>query len=224
MIRVLVVDDDFRVAQLHASYVARLDGFEVVGTANSAAEALRLADETRPDLVLLDEYLPDVPGSSIARRLGAAVIVVSAAEDAASVRRALAGGALNYVLKPFPPQVLAERLRAFERFWTLLDKDVQLDQTAVDRALQSLRIADTPATVVRKGRSPVTSDAVSDTLRSTDGALTAAEVAERTGVSRATAQRYLSDLARAGRVRLTLRYGSTGRPEHCFEWLGRSGR
>jgi response regulator of citrate/malate metabolism len=224
VIRVLVVDDDFRVAQLHASYVARLDGFEVVGTANSAAEALRLADETRPDLVLLDEYLPDAPGSSIGRRLGAAVIVVSAAEDAASVRRALAGGALNYVLKPFPPQVLGERLRAFERFWTLLAKDVQLDQTAVDRALQALRIADTPATVVRKGRSPVTSDAVSDALRSTDGALTAAEVAERTGVSRATAQRYLSDLARAGRVRLTLRYGSTGRPEHCFEWLGRSGR
>ena len=224
MIRVLVVDDDFRVAQLHASYVARLEGFEVVATANSAEEALRLADETRPDLVLLDEYLPDAPGSSIARRLGAAVIVVSAAEDAASVRRALAGGALNYVLKPFPPQVLVERLRAFERFWTLLDKDVQLDQTAVDRALQSLRIADTPATVVRKGRSPVTSDAVSDALRSTDGALTAADVAERTGVSRATAQRYLSDLARAGRVRLTLRYGSTGRPEHCFEWLGRPGR
>jgi response regulator of citrate/malate metabolism len=224
VIRVLVVDDDFRVAQLHASYVARLDGFEVVGTANSAAEALRLADETRPDLVLLDEYLPDAPGSSIGRRLGAAVIVVSAAEDAASVRRALAGGALNYVLKPFPPQVLVDRLRAFERFWTLLEDDVQLDQTAVDRALQALRIADTPATVVRKGRSPVTSDAVSDTLRSTDGALTAAEVAERTGVSRATAQRYLSDLARAGRVRLTLRYGSTGRPEHCFEWLGRSGR
>jgi response regulator of citrate/malate metabolism len=224
VIRVLVVDDDFRVAQLHASYVERLEGFEVVGTANSAAEALRLADEAGPDLVLLDEYLPDAPGSSIARRLGAAVIVVSAAEDAASVRRALAGGALNYVLKPFPPQVLAERLRAFERFWTLLAKDVQLDQTAVDRALQALRIADTPATVVRKGRSPVTSDAVSDALRSTDGALTAAEVAERTGVSRATAQRYLSDLARAGRVRLTLRYGSTGRPEHCFEWLGRSGR
>jgi response regulator of citrate/malate metabolism len=224
VIRVLVVDDDFRVAQLHASYVARLEGFEVVGTANSAAETLRLADETRPDLVLLDEYLPDAPGSSIARRLGAAVIVVSAAEDAASVRRGLAGGALNYVLKPFPPQVLVERLRAFERFWTLLEKDVQLDQTAVDRALQALRIADTPATVVRKGRSPVTSDAVSDALRSTDGALTAAEVAERTGVSRATAQRYLSDLARAGRVRLTLRYGSTGRPEHCFEWLGRPGR
>ncbi len=221
MIRVLVVDDDFRVAQLHASYVARVEGFEVVAVAHTAADAIRLATEHEPDLVLLDEYLPDEPGSDIAGRLRAAVIVVSAAEDPSTVRRALTAGALNYVLKPFPPQVLVDRLQAFARFWRLLDDEAQLDQTAVDRALQALRAADTPAAVVRKGRSPVTSDAVTAVLRSTDGSLTAAEVAESTGISRATAQRYLSDLARDGRVRLTLRYGSTGRPEHCFEWLGR---
>ncbi|NUR08430.1 MAG: response regulator [Nocardioidaceae bacterium] len=217
----LVVDDDFRVADLHASYVGKVDGFEVVGVAHTATEALSLAEERSPDLVLLDEYLPDAPGSGIAGRLGAAVIVVSAAEDAPAVRRALAAGALNYVLKPFPPQVLVDRLHAFARFWRMLDADAQLDQTAVDRALQSLRAADTPAAVVRKGRSPVTAEAISDVLRTADDALTAQDVADATGVSRATAQRYLSDLARDGRVQLTLRYGSTGRPEHCFEWLGR---
>jgi len=76
----------------------------------------------------------------------------------------------------------------------------------------------------RKGRSPVTSEAIGEVLRAAQDALTAIEVAEATGVSRATAQRYLSDLARDGLVRLTLRYGSTGRPEHCFEWLGRRNR
>ena len=221
MIRVLVVDDDYRVAQLHASYVDQVDGFTVVGAAQTAADAVSLAEELHPDLVLLDEYLPDAPGSSIQHRLGAAVIVVSAAEEPAVVRRALAAGAVNYVLKPFPPGVLVDRLHAFRRFWRMLGSDAQLDQTAVDRALQALRTADAPAATARKGRSPVTSEAISDALRSADDALTAAEVAELTGVSRATAQRYLSDLARDGRVQLTLRYGSTGRPEHCFEWLGR---
>ena len=223
MIRVLVVDDDFRVARLHASYVAQLADFEVVGTAHTAAEALELAERLAPDLVLLDEYLPDAPGSSIMRRLGAAVIVVSAAEDSPTVRRALAGGAVNYVLKPFPPSVLVERLHAFGRFWRSLEADIHLEQTAVDHALQALRAADSPTALVRKGRSPVTADAISDVLREAEDALTALEVAEATGVSRATAQRYLADLARDGRVQLTLRYGSTGRPEHCFSWLGRRG-
>jgi len=48
MIRVMVVDDDFRVARVQASYVARVPDFEVVGTAHSAAEAVRLAAEAAP--------------------------------------------------------------------------------------------------------------------------------------------------------------------------------
>ena len=223
MIRVLVVDDDFRVAQLHASYVDQAEGFEVVGQAHTAEEALRLSARLHPDLVLLDEYLPDASGSSIVGRFEAAVIVVSAAEDSAVVRRAISAGAVNYVLKPFPPSVLVDRLHAFARFWRQLEKGAHLDQTAVDRALQALRAEDSPVAATRKGRSPVTSEAIVDALRSAGDALTAIEVAEATGVSRATAQRYLSDLARDGLVRLTLRYGSTGRPEHCFEWQGRRG-
>lgn len=220
MIRVLVVDDDFRVAGLHASYVDSLPDFTVVGRAHTAADALRAAEELAPHLVVLDEYLPDGSGSALVGRLGAAVIMVSAASDAGAVRRALAAGALNYVLKPFPPGELLDRLQAFRRFWVLLDGAAHVDQTTVDRALQAIRSGDSPVASVRKGRSVVTSESIADVLRRADEPVTALEVAEATGVSRATAQRYLSDLSRDGRVRLTLRYGSTGRPEHRFEWVG----
>lgn len=50
--------------------------------------------------------------------------------------------------------------------------------------------------------------------------LSAAEVATATGVSRATAQRYLSALADAGKVELVPRYGVPGRPEHRYRWVG----
>ncbi|GAA1598954.1 response regulator [Kribbella hippodromi] len=216
---VLVVDDDFRVANLHASYVGRVPEFEVVGIAHTAADAMRIAEQTDPDLVLLDEYLPDAPGSAIIRSLGAAVMMVSAANDTETLRRAITLGAINFLLKPFPPQMLADRLTAFARFRALLDNgDEGLDQTAVDRALGALRGGDSPPGAVPKGRSAVTADSIRDTLRTADGPLTAAAIATRTGVSRATAQRYLSDLVRGNRVELTLRYGTTGRPEHLFVW------
>ncbi|GAA1567035.1 MULTISPECIES: response regulator [Kribbella] len=220
-IGVLVVDDDFRVAGVHASYVERVPGFRVVGVAHTAADAMRTAEETEPDLVLLDEYLPDAPGSAIIRTLGAAVIVISAADDAETVRRAVALGAINYLVKPFPPQVLADRLTAFARFRQQVDGDRRLDQNAIDRAFGALREGDSSAGALPKGRSAVTADAIRDALRSADEPLTAAAIADLTGVSRATAQRYLSDLVRADRVELTLRYGSTGRPEHRFAWRGR---
>jgi response regulator of citrate/malate metabolism len=220
MIRVLVVDDDFRVAQVQGSYVTRVPDFEVVGTAHTAAQAVRLARELRPDLVLLDEYLPDATGSSVISLLDAAVIVISAADDAATVQRALGRGAINYLLKPFAPSVLVDRLNAFARFHRLLAGDRRLDQTDVDRAMVVLHEGDSPTATMPKGRSAVTADSIREALKSSSEAMTAQAIAEAIGVSRATAQRYLSDLARAGRVDLTLRYGTTGRPEHRYEWLG----
>lgn len=220
MIRVLVVDDDFRVAQLHADVVARVDGMEVVGVAHTGAAALELAEQHRPHLVLLDEFLPDVRGSSLIGRLEASVILISAADDAAVVRRALAAGAVNVVLKPFQPTVLVARLAAFARFWAKLEGSGHLDQTAVDRVMGMLHEGDSPTASMPKGRSAVTADAIRDALRSAADSMTAAEVGEATGVSRATAQRYLADLTAAGRAELSLRYGTTGRPEHRYSWRG----
>lgn len=217
-IKVLVVDDDFRVARLHAEIAARVPGLEVVGVVHTGADALAAAAEHRPDLVILDEYLPDERGSSLIRRLDAAVLMVTAADDLAVVRRALTAGALNVVLKPFKPPVLAARLAGFVKFWAALEGGGPVEQRALDSALALLHEGDDPASSLPKGRSPVTADAIREALVAAAEPLTAAEVAEVTGVSRATAQRYLSDLARSGRVELSLRYGTTGRPEHRYAW------
>src|SRR5690349_7397174 len=69
MIRVLIVDDDFMVAKVHSGYVAKTPGFEVVGVAHTGADAVHAAEELRPDLVLLDIYLPDMDGVTVLRSL-----------------------------------------------------------------------------------------------------------------------------------------------------------
>ena len=62
MIRVVVVDDDFRIAGIHAAYVDKVDGFAAIAQAHTAAEAVAAVERLRPDLLLLDLYLPDEHG------------------------------------------------------------------------------------------------------------------------------------------------------------------
>jgi response regulator of citrate/malate metabolism len=221
MITTLVVDDDYRVAGIHAAYVARVDGFQVVGQAHTAAEALRLAAEAAPDLMLLDLYLPDGDGLGVMRRLNERsghhpdVLAVTAARDVSSVRTAIQLGAVNYLVKPFPFAALRDRLAAYRDLRTRLAELTEADQEDVDALLGLLRGPSLPPRPA-KGHSAPTLALVREAIRVAGRDLSAAEVAELVGISRPTAQRYLSYLVEHGVVHLQLRYGSTGRPEHRY--------
>lgn len=216
-LRVLVVDDDFRVAELHASGLEELPWCEVAGRATTLAEAVRILAHGGVDLVLADEYLPDGSGMELIGTSDASVLMVTAADAPETIARALTRGAVGYLRKPFKMPELIERVAAYARFREAL-AEVGPDQGGIDRVLGLLRPAPAPRPLP-KGRSPVTESAVVSLLRDAPAPVTAAVVASEIGVSRATAQRYLSDLSAEGRVRLTLRYGATGRPEHNYEWV-----
>jgi response regulator of citrate/malate metabolism len=218
VIRVLVVDDDYRVADLHAQMVSKVSGFAVAGVAHSAAEARSMVASEQPDLVLLDMYLPDGLGTELVPELGTDVLMVTADSDAASVRMALGVGVVNYLVKPFPASQLVDRLTAYARYREHLSGRSALDQVEIDRAARLLREGDLVEGAVPKGRSPQTARLVAEELRASKEPLTAADVATSLGLSRPTAQRYLADLAAAGRAEVTLRYGTTGRPEHRYTW------
>ena len=227
MIRVVVVDDDFRIAGIHAAYVDKVDGFQAIAQAHTAAEAVGAVDRLRPDLLLLDLYLPDEHGLDLVARLRGEghppvdVIVITAAKDADSVRAAMQGGALHYLLKPFSFPALRDKLLSYAQMRSRLSALHEPDQRNLDRVFGALRAQDQLAGA--KGRSAHTLEAVERLLTSGGQELSAAEVAEMTGMSRATAQRYLSHLHEVGRVEIRLRYGSGGRPEHRYRWCRASG-
>jgi response regulator of citrate/malate metabolism len=221
MIEVLVVDDDVRVADVNAAYVAKIPGFRVAAKAHSAAEALRLVEEFPVDLVLLDHYLPDETGLAVVRRLRERghqtdVIMVTAARDVATVQAAMRHGALQYLVKPFSYAGLRAKLDAYAILRRTLDGGGEAEQAEVDRIFGALSA--TPAPELPKGHSPTTAELVRRALMGAEGPLSAQELADRTRLSRQTAQRYLKLLERSGRVRLSLKYGDTGRPEHRYEW------
>src|SRR4051812_29394601 len=126
------------VAKVPAGFVAALDGFEVVATASTGAQALEEVGRLQPHLVLLDVYLPDMTGLEVLRRLRADgssvdVIVISAARDVDSIRSALHGGVLNYLVKPFDRATFEARLRDYAALHTELTEAEEVGQGDVDR-------------------------------------------------------------------------------------------
>jgi len=117
MATVLVVEDERKLRDLVRSYLERA-GFTVLST-GSGAEAISMAAEGAPDLVVLDLGLPDVPGETVARELrsGSEVpILMLTARTAEEDRiRGLELGADDYVTKPFSPRELVLRVQAILR-------------------------------------------------------------------------------------------------------------
>ena len=104
-IRVLVVEDDPRIADMHRFFVEKVNGFEVAGIALNLDQARELSALLDPDLILLDLYMPDGNGMDLLRELRGEgrevdVILITAARHAGDVQKALRAGAFDYLIKP----------------------------------------------------------------------------------------------------------------------------
>ncbi|MBB5781995.1 response regulator [Nonomuraea jabiensis] len=221
MIDVLVVDDDFMVAKVNSGFVSQVDGFRVIGTASTGEQALDRIAALRPDLVLLDLYLPDVFGLEVITRMRAAghdcdVIVISAARELDAVRGAARRGVSNYLLKPFDFDDLRVRLERYAAQRAALGTTVITSQADVDRLLAAGG-SPVPA-ALPKGMSVETAELVKRVLTETGGTLSATECATQVGISRVSARRYLEHLTAIGAAEVSLRYGGTGRPERRYRW------
>jgi response regulator of citrate/malate metabolism len=215
---VLVVDDDFLVAQIHTRFVERTPGFRVVGVAATAQAALDEVERLAPDLVLLDVHLPDRTGIEVLRTLRAAgndvgVVMVTAAREADTVRAASAGGAAHYLVKPFEYDDLRVRLEAFARTQRALADTGPAGQQDIDAVFAppvASRTAELP-----KGLSAPTAEVVLGALAAA-GELSAGECAAEVGISRVSVRRYLEYFVERGLADVRLKYGGAGRPERRY--------
>ncbi|KAA1417058.1 response regulator [Nocardioides humilatus] len=227
-VRVLVVEDEVRAAEAHASYVARVPGFVVAGVAHSIADTMRLLDSERTqgrpvDLLLLDMHLPDGHGLGLLTGVRSAghlcdVIAVTAARDTDVVRHAVAQGVVLYLLKPFTFATFRTKLEQYAAYRdSLAAAPREVVQDEVDRLLGSLR--PTGTTPLPKGMSAETLRDVTTAVRAALDGLSASEAAAAVGISRVTARRYLEHLAATGLTDRQPRYGgSGGRPEVAYRW------
>ena len=234
-IRTLIIDDDVAVAGIHHGFLLARGGFEVLAMAHTGQHGLDLAADLKPELVLLDIHLPDMTGLEVLHRLRTRqddvdVLVITASRELDTVRGAMAGGVLNYLVKPFTSQALNDRLDEY----LLLRRELAaglvagpLDQDHIDRLVAPSRrtVPEAAAEAVGaaaarlpKGLSRPTLDAVIEALGASPEDVSAAGMALQLGLSRVSARRYLEYLVAQGSVRLTPRYGAAGRPENRYLW------
>ncbi len=226
MIRTVIVDDDAAARALHGRFVAATPGFAVVGSVGSGLDALQRAGDG-VDLVLLDMRLPDISGVEVLHRLrtlgagGPDVLVISSSQDQVTVRQALAAHVIGYLVKPFTEEVLRRRLETYRverRARTDAERDLALSQGEIDRLLGTgtVRVPAAAAPAgLPKGLAPVTLERVRAALDPV-AFVSASEVADACGLSRATAQRYLEHLVATGVIDLAHRYGARGRPRILY--------
>lgn len=227
--RVLIVEDEELTAQTYADYIARLPGFTVarrVGTLDAArrltAAALDRDGRFPFDVVLLDMHLPDGHGLDLLRQLRAAgfqggVLALTAATEVSVVRRAIALGVVQYLVKPFGYEEFADRLTGFRSAAALLSGHGRVaGQEQIDDVFRLGRRRGEET--LPKGLTDATLRTVVDAVRDADGGRSASEVGALLGMSRVTARRYLEHLERLGRVSRRARHGGRGRPEQEYLW------
>ena len=150
MIEVLVVRRRrLHVARIHTGFVERTSGFTLTGTAHTGAEALEAAARLQPDLVLLDVYLPDVSGLDLLGDLREAapevdVLVISAAREADTVRRALRGWIVHYLMKPFSYDDLRLRLEHYQQTYAGMAGE-HTDRAEIDRVFNITSASEKPS-------------------------------------------------------------------------------
>ena len=221
-IRVLIVEDDPMVADINKKFTEAVPGFVVVGTARNGRDALLLLEKEKPDLLILDVYMPEVDGISVLSLLRksdipADVIMVTAAGDTATVARIMRQGVIDYIVKPFKFERYRAALESYLDFRKKLSHKSTLSQADLDVMLsvKTESQQDTP-----KNFHVQTMNSIVDFMLAHAEALSADEVAAGTGVSRVTARRYLEYLVTQGRLQMLLDYVAVGRPVHRFKMKG----
>ncbi|UFJ42557.1 response regulator [Brevibacillus humidisoli] len=224
-IRVLIVEDDLRIAEINRRFIEKIEGFEIVGLACDGAEAKEQIEILEPDLLLLDVYLPDMLGVELVRYVRIHypeldIMMITAAKEVETLRTALRGGVFDYMIKPIVFERFRERMEAYRKQFIRLHQSDTLEQEEIDRLWARGREAGRSITPqLPKGIDSVTLEKVKEAVAATSGTgVTAEDVAKVIGASRTTARRYLEFLTEAGQVYTDLVYGTVGRPERRYIW------
>lgn len=223
-IRILIMEDDFRVAEINKKFTEKIEGFEVCGIASTIHEAKEILPILKPDLVLLDVYFPDGNGLDMLRHirnhhLSTDVILITADKELDSIQEALRGGVIDYIIKPVLFDRFKQTLTKYAEYRQQLNKIDDVNQKEVDLLLNMVRKKNVKSEeqMIPKGIDPLTLQKIKEEITNyADSGVTAEDFSKHVGISRTTARRYLEYMVSTNYLTAELSYGQVGRPERMY--------
>jgi two-component system CitB family response regulator/two-component system response regulator DcuR len=221
--RVLIVEDDVRIADLHRRFTERVPGCEVVGIAHRLDDARDMALALEPHLILLDLYFPEGPGTDLLREIRSRdleidVILITAAREMGPLKEALRGGVFDYLIKPVTAERFHDCLTKFCAYRERLRLGSVIEQHDVDSLLHpAASRTQSGGACLPKGIDALPLGKVRGVFdQPQEAGLSAEDVADLIGISRSTSRRYLEYLISEGTLYADAVYGSVGRPERRY--------
>lgn len=218
MYRVMIIEDDPMVAAINRQYVENTPDFSVKAVFPSGVGALEYLKEHEVSLIILDYYTPMLNGMEFLDRLhgmgkAPAVIMVTSASDAQTVRQMFLRGVVDYLVKPFEYrrfQSALEKFRQSREQWEV--QASALDQEAIDRMTGGAGQPLSPEPLA-KGLNAATMQMIREFLQhNSDTMYTSEEIAEQVHLSRITVRRYMNYLTQTHEAVSAIDYRTGGRP------------
>ncbi|WP_319760485.1 response regulator [Maridesulfovibrio sp.] len=227
-VKVVIVEDDGRIADLHRRFTERVPGFSVVAIAQSLEDAKTIIELYKPDLILLDLYFPEGTSLDLLREIRAQgmetdVILITAAKEMGPLKEALRGGVFDYIIKPVILDRFVTCLEKFGEYFRRLHSEDAIEQKDVDN-IRNLNPASSmsesspenlPKGIDRLTLKKIKAVFGKKNINWQEG-ISAEEMGEIIGASRSTARRYLEYLVSIGRIYPDVVYGTVGRPERKY--------
>ncbi|WP_226529356.1 response regulator [Metabacillus niabensis] len=222
MIKVLIVEDDFRIAQVQEGFLQKIPDVQVVGKALNAEDTINSLKKQTVDLILLDIYLPDRLGTDLLPYIRENypeidIIMITAATEKAMLETSIRQGVFHYLLKPVTMEKFIETIESYKKRKNLLHNREEVDQSIIDQYFGtsvnqlSINQKDLPSGVDR-----LTLQKVKEVLHTLDSGISIEEMGEKMGASRTTARRYLEYLVSINICIAKHEYGIVGRPERKY--------
>lgn len=220
MIQVLLIEDDPMVQEVNREFIASVPGFNVMAAAANGEEGIQKIRELKPNLVILDVFMPKKDGirtmQEIRKQMIAVdIIVISAANDNDTIRLMLQNGAIDYIIKPFTLKRIQLSLKNYLQFKINLQNSEIMSQEKLD-AIRNFTRTDQFGENLPKGLNLFTFKEIVGYMKMQTEPRSAEEVAHALGVARVTARRYLDYLEKEGVIKLDVLYGGVGRPVNRY--------